>query len=416
MTGLKPLIVVTTGSALILSLYLIGGLLFSPPPADAPSTPTPADTLRDNRAATEAFYRTRIPAERAQAGWQDPPAGLPDLRASTCGECHTEIYAEWQRSTHGQAWTDAQFVKERAKSGNRWMCAGCHTPLLNQMAQWPVSLIDGDVERPRYVKNPTFEQAFQDEGITCAACHARGGVIEGPTGIKTDAHPTRKAERFLNETLCTQCHQAIQEYPGKTFTCTFNTGKEWAAGPYGRAGFPCQGCHMQPVERAHAKGAAPRPGRRHFWPGAGIYKRTNFGPPLDQLTQGLGVAVEGKAELLSITLTNARAGHMLPTGDPERFIMVRIKQLDAGGRVVSRLEERIGQTWKWWPKPEKLGDNRLAPQTSRTLNMPWADGAVRWELTASSHRISEESAQYHTLSDYPTSRVTHTLSGARTAH
>ena len=93
-----------------------------------------------------------------------PPAQeLPDLRAATCGACHGEIYQEWRVSTHAQAWTDRQLQAEMEKSGNRWLCANCHTPLLNQMESWAVGLEEDDVERPLYVDNPAFDGGFRDD-------------------------------------------------------------------------------------------------------------------------------------------------------------------------------------------------------------------------------------------------------------
>ena len=94
---------------------------------------SPCGAEADSLARALAFYETRPRVERPQAGWQRVPEGLADLRAATCGECHPQIYEEWRVSTHGQAWSDRQLQAEMAKSGNRWLCNNCHTPLLNQM-------------------------------------------------------------------------------------------------------------------------------------------------------------------------------------------------------------------------------------------------------------------------------------------
>jgi hypothetical protein len=365
-----------------------------------------------NLQRAQAFYETRPREERPQAGWQALPEGLSDLRAATCGECHPDIYGEWRVSTHGQAWTDRQLQTEMAKSGNRWLCTNCHTPLLNQMESWAVGLVDDDVERPVYVPNAEFEPAFREEGITCAACHVRDRTVEGPTGIETNAHPTRRAERFLNEEICLECHQAVRSYPGKDFICIFETGDEWRRSPYGQTSQPCQSCHMQPVTRAQAVGEPPRSGRRHYWPGAGIYKVEGVGPPLDLLGPGLGVETEARADELVVRLSNSAAGHMLPTGDPERFILVEVTFTDVSGdRVGEPHVERIGQLWEWWPAPRKLADNRLAPFEVRELLLSRPTNANGWALVATSHRVSAEVVEYHELHDYPASRTTHERDG-----
>jgi hypothetical protein len=374
------------------------------------STETADGLTARERAA--AFYASRPRVERPQAGWQEVPAGLEDLRAESCGECHPDIYEEWRVSTHALAWVDRQLQGEMAKSGNRWLCNNCHTPLMNQMEAWAVGLVDGDVEQPLYVANPSFESSFRDEGITCASCHVRDGAVEGPTGIATEAHATRLAGRFNDERICLECHQAVQSYAGKDFICVFETGREWRESPYGQANQSCQSCHMQPVTRPQAVGAEPRTGRRHYWPGAGIYKLEGVGPPLDQLGPGLGVEVEARESELVVTLSNSAAGHLLPTGDPERFVLVEVELLDANGaRVGEPHRERIGQLWEWYPEPKKLADNRLAPFEEREVRLRRPENAVSWSLVATNHRISEEALAYHHLEGYPASRVTHERRG-----
>lgn len=101
---------------------------------------------------------------------------------------------------------------------------------------------------------------------------------------------------------------------------------------------------------------------------------------------------------------------MLPTGDPERWVQVDVDFLDAGGGEVGEpWTRRFGQTWEWWPEPKKLGDTRLLPQEVRSYEIPAPAGAVKAVVSASSHRISEETANYHHLGDYPRSLDTHRL-------
>jgi hypothetical protein len=387
---------------------LVAGAALPSQPSGAPPARQPSDSRALELA--NGFYAGRPREERPQAGWQTVPEGLSSLSAGSCGECHTEIYQEWRVSTHAQAWTDRQFQSEIAKSGNRWLCRNCHTPLLNQMPVWAVGLEAGDVELPVYVDNPDVDLELRAEGITCAGCHVRDGFIEGPTGVRTAAHPTRLAERFSDETICLSCHQAVRSYPGKDFVCVFETGEEWREGPYSR--HRCQFCHMQAVVRPQAVGAPARAGRRHYWPGAGIYKVPGLGPPLDQLGFGLGIDIEATDEALIVRLSNAAAGHKLPSGDPERHILVEVMFADGAGRALGEpYRIRIGQTWEWWPEPRKLDDNRLAPLEERLEVIARPPGAASWSLIASSHRISREALEYHELEGYPASRVTHRLGG-----
>jgi len=133
---------------------------------------------------------------------------------------------------------------------------------------------------------------------------------------------------------------------------------------------------------------------------------------LDQLAPGLGITTSTTPDALVVLLLNSFSGHSLPTGDPERFIEVEVSFLDDAGEPTGpTYTERIGQVWKWWPEPVKLSDNRLAPLESREIRLQIPSSAKRWVVTARSHRISNEAAQFHDLGEYPRSRVTHELEG-----
>ncbi|MCO4745838.1 MAG: hypothetical protein KC912_13675 [Proteobacteria bacterium] len=390
------------------------------PVAPAAEKPTPVEVPSEGLDAdlehTLAFHATRPIYEQPHGVGLKVPEGLPNLSAETCGACHTEIYAEWSQSTHSKAWVDPQLQAEMAKSGNRWLCVHCHTPLLVQQQTWAIGLVEDDVEAPQLVTNASFDAELREEGITCAACHVRDGVIVGP-GLtdSTAPHPVRAEERFTNEDLCLRCHQAVQTYPGKTFVCTFQTGEEWEAGPYPGEGKGCRDCHMPEVERPVAVGGPIRKVRRHGWRGAGIAKVEGIQPPISANPPGLDIEASWSGQELALTLTNARAGHKLPTGDPERWVQVDVHFEDAAGTTIGKpWSDRMGQEWEWWPTPKKLGDTRLAPKQSKVETLDIPKTAVRAVIEASSHRMSEETQSYHELETYPISVVTHRMTVSET--
>ncbi|MCP4803853.1 MAG: hypothetical protein GY884_00760 [Proteobacteria bacterium] len=388
------------------------------PVATGHATTVASEGLEADLAKAQAFYASRPEYEQPLGTGLTPVPGLPDLSADTCGACHTEIYDEWKVSTHAAAWTDPQLQAEMQKSENRWLCRNCHTPLLVAHEQWAVGLEDDDVERPLLVDNPSFDASLRDEGITCAACHVREGTIVGPGLATPDApsaapHAVQADPDFTSEKVCTRCHQATATYPGKSFVCTFNTGEEWKAGPYDEEGTNCISCHMPPEDRPAANGGLERTVARHWWRGAGIAKHAGVHPPDEANPPGLELEAEwadvGGVPKLTLTATNANAGHMLPTGDPERWVQLDVVFLDAGGETVGTWDFRIGQTWEWHPLPKKLDDNRLAPRATRTFQIDVPVTAASAKVTASSHRMSPETVAYHDLGDYPISVVTHGL-------
>ena len=193
---------------------------------------------RPARANAADFYASRPPYERPFPA-QRVPRGLKTLSARECGTCHAAIYREWRQSVHSQAWSDPQFQAELYKQpGVSWMCVNCHTPLRNQLDSLVVGLAGDDVERPAKRPNAAFDAALQTEAITCAGCHVRDGAVEGPIRGALAPHATRYSPKFRSPELCLRCHQAVQAYPGKNFICTFTTGEEWRAGPFGKRGVP----------------------------------------------------------------------------------------------------------------------------------------------------------------------------------
>lgn len=373
----------------------------------------PSEGIERDLAATEAFLDTRPTVERPiRVTGLDGVQGVGSLSAEACGVCHAAIYDEWKVSVHAQAWVDPQYQAEISKSGNRWLCLNCHTPLLVQHDRWPRGLVDGDVERPILTENPLFDADLREEGITCTACHLIGDRIWGPGVSKPSKapHGVLVSTSFQDGSLCLACHQATQTYEGKSFICVFDTGQEWLDGPYPDEGKNCVTCHMPEVQRPAALGGPVRTVRQHWWRGAGIPKFEGRYPPPEANPPGLELTTRHSGDVLVLTATNANAGHRLPSGDPERWVQLDVQFLDASGASVGdAFQHRIGQVWKWSAPPQKVSDNRLAPRESRTLRISVPDRAVRAMIKASSHRISEENARYHGLENYPTSVQTHAL-------
>ena len=393
------------------------------PPSSGPSDPAPprsgavlvaSGDHGGDLERSKAFFETRAQMESPLTFAVDAPEGIPDLSAETCGACHREIYAEWAVSTHAAAWTDPQFQKEIGKSDNTWLCLNCHTPLPAQKEFWPVGLVDDDVERPELVVSPVFDKRLRDEGITCAGCHVVDNVVVGPGLADSVApHPVRADPNFSTTAVCERCHQAVARYEGKSFECTFDTGSEWRDGPYPAEGTDCITCHMPRVDRPAAIGGPVRSVARHWWRGAGIPKKPGVYPPQEALPFGLEMeAVWGTS--LEVTVANANAGHLLPTGDPERWIQIDVSFVDGeGASVGDAWTWRIGQTWEWWPAPKKLGDNRLAPRERRVFSVLVPQAAMRATVRASSHRMTAEAAAFHELEGYPLSVQTHEVVLAR---
>jgi hypothetical protein len=410
-------------------------IIFFAGPDDAPPEDDAKKVLQD----AEAFYNSR-PYYQQPRPHSEVPDGLASMSAEACGSCHTEIYEEWQMSTHRRAWTqDAQFMAELHKSRapddpNKdmgWMCVNCHTPMTNQLEQVVVGLEDDDIARPIYKDNPTFDPELQKEAITCATCHVRDGVIHGPYGDTNAPHPVAKDEDLLTEQICVSCHNAQAHWPSKQLACFFSTGDEWADSVYAERGETCQSCHMPEVERKLA-GNFDRPKRktrRHWFGGSLIAKHPDYKDELEELEDVYGSGVElellpadptatrnperspefadkgdncGDDEpctKLLVRVRNSRAGHDMPSGDPERHIDVIVEAKGVDGELIASTKDRIASRYQWWPTIELEYDNRIAPLEHHDilLEVPGAPGEFDVSIRADKYRMYEEAFEHHDL-------------------
>jgi len=343
---------------------------------------------------------------------QELPQGLASLKAKDCGMCHVKHYEEWQKSTHANAWTDKQFQAELKKESSPFMCINCHIPLQNQQEYIIKGLEDGDIYKPVKEKNPHFDPELQTEGITCASCHVRDNKIIGPTGTSLAPHAVIKDTEHLSEKLCIGCHNATAVVT-PTLACSFQTGDEWKAGPFYKQK-NCISCHMPETHRSIVAGMPERKSRFHSFPASGIPKSPTHHPErLESLTFTLSPNKKTYATKDSLTFTlelnNAHAGHRVPTGNPERFIITEMVLKDKAGTIISQQQERIGEHWEWHPIVKKISDNNLDPGESRKYTFrekPLPKGSYTIHFSVSKHRLTPESAKYNKLgADYPLSFV-----------
>lgn len=368
-------------------------------------------------AAASAFYESRPYYERPFP-YSEVPEGLPDIRSETCGQCHGEIHAEWSISTHRRAWKDdAQFMEELAKARGdyyedqegdySWMCVNCHTPTFPQLERLVVDLEDGDIGQPVYVDNPIFDEEMQLEAIGCATCHVQDGTVYGPRGDTDAPHATARGDHLMDEQNCVRCHQAEALYPDDVLGCFFTTGEEWKHSPAAEQGKLCQDCHMPQTTRplAEAYDVPERTTRRHWFGGSLIPKHPDFEEEIAELRSifGSGATISIDAhpteDRLAVRVHNKFAGHLFPTGDPERHVEVAITVRDGDDEVLTEAFERIGSRYEWYPTIELLSDNRIPPGESLYIDIDWPDSPTELnvEIEAHKYRMYEDDFDYHDL-------------------
>lgn len=341
---------------------------------------------------------------------QNVPEGLTSLKAEDCGNCHREIYEEWKLSTHALAFKDMQFQAEWEKD-DIYACLNCHTPLQNQQKFIVSGLINGDYKNPLKKTNPKFDKALQLEGITCASCHVRNGNVIGTIGSTNAPHKIVKDVEFLSESLCISCHNVVDEMT-PVLACSFETGDEWKDNWAIEKGKNCISCHMPEKQRPLVTGYEERSSHSHAIPGSGIPKE--FGMDINGL-EGLEIKADSLKNYYSpgdqlnyaLSLKNSFAGHKVPTGDPERFFLIRFTLKNAKGNTLEKMKYRIGEKWQWHPEAKKLSDNNLKPLEERTFDFSFQvpdKKGMTLGVEVTKHRMTKENAEtMGILHEYPLS-------------
>ncbi len=281
----------------------------------------------------------------------DPPAALApaarSLSSAQCGRCHAKQLREWRDTRHARTaspGTRAQFIGA-ADSFVR-SCLRCHAPLAEQLPG-----------------ATGFDERLLHEGVTCAACHLRDHVRQGPPRradsglLALPSYPFVEDAAYERADFCLPCHQLRAEdaVAGRPLLDTY---REWLHSPYMPRGVQCQHCHM--------------PDREHTFKGV-------HDP--ETVRQGLDVraAATRATDRVSVrvTLANVGAGHYLPT-TPKPAALVDVEMLDARGATLpdaaarGRIGRRIAFDGKW----RELEDTRIPPGGTRVLEHAFA-GAAR---------------------------------------
>ena len=249
-----------------------------------------------------------------------------------CAECHLEITREWASTLHALAWEDKHYQKEVKKLRRKKSCYGCHIPE-------PLHGFDG------FIPNPDPREEQRVHGIDCAACHeGEAGEMLGPFGAENSAHASAKNESFTTEganRLCIACH-ATNIGPVLGIAKGFNETE------IAKAGGSCIGCHMAPVERAHASDPETgelsplRMGRSHLL-------QTPRDPTF--LRQAFLLSAHARGEKTILTISN-RTGHRVP-GLTERSLEFRVDLLDEHGKSQAKVRHIIDKR-RYLPVDERI--------------------------------------------------------------
>lgn len=295
----------------------------------------------------------------------DPPAGplpRPNRRRlgaavtlnATCEGCHRAEAAEWRRSRHRAAHTNAAYQRALAIEPSAF-CRACHAP-------------EADPRRPP-------PPAIGAMGIGCVTCHVidDGAVLAAPSprsgGEEIAPHRVRRSPAFGASGACAACHEfhfpaARGDDDGSLMQ---TTAREHARSK--SADRSCADCHMPRVEgrRSHTFAEVRDPA----WLG-------------DHLRVTAARTAEDR---LQITIAQEDPGHGYPTGDLFRRVQVGAEVRAAGGKVTARAAAYLGRRFEivaGRPGRTLTADTRVFddPKIVELAIGPGAAGAtVTWWVT-----------------------------------
>ena len=113
------------------------------------------------------------------------------VSSKRCGNCHTDVHAQWSQSAHRNAFREPFYQKNvkdiQSQKGIEYTrhCESCHNP---------AALFSGALTKNAHVKRP-----FDDEGVSCIACHSIqaatsrgiGGYVMGEPALLVKEDGTR---------------------------------------------------------------------------------------------------------------------------------------------------------------------------------------------------------------------------------
>jgi len=296
---------------------------------------------------------------------QQPPAPMASLSAQACNACHGEIHDQWAKSGHATASNNRVYLAATAALGEPAECRNCHLPLENQRT----TLHFGPGSTGPESENLSYDATLAEEGVTCAACHVRDGMIYGPRDLReSDApHPVARADVLRSPEACAYCHQVslrdAEEHP------FIDTVGEWLRSPWGHAGIPCQQCHMARTSGIIGGSRYAAFSSHEFLAGRSPEAmRRAFTLEVDLRANSLE---RGQRLRATAKLMNTGAGHAVPTGDPSHQLEVRFEIEDPSGaapRGVKPKSHWLGREVATTSPFQEKSDTRLAAASSRVFD------------------------------------------------
>lgn len=243
-------------------------------------------------------------------------------------------------------------------------CAACHLPT-------------AATEQP-YGVDPNQVSGVDTQGSHCDFCHKIAAVkLDSSTGLPyenmpgvlsielmrpspepqlffgpyddVDVGPDTYLPLMKESEICAPCHNA--SFWGAPIYQSF---AEWRASPYAAEGKTCQSCHMQPdgvtTNFAPGRGGMERDPETipsHHFPGAADEALLQEAVTLD-----VSAERQGEQVVVTVTITNDKTGHHVPTDSPLRHLILLVQATNGDGNPLPQVDGPTVPAWGGVGKPE----------------------------------------------------------------
>ncbi len=361
----------------------------------------------------------RLPdADYPDYQWIDPTPKPTDEQR--CGNCHAEIYSEWQSSRHSRSVNSPSFQGVythllREHPDGSGVCASCHAPTARGEAVFDLTEVRGVAAR----------------GVHCDYCHKIRELGQGEIGLThgrflldvlrpkhgqlffgplddVDRGEDAYSPFYRDSRYCAACHEGVL-----FGVRVYSTYSEWLDSPAARAGLHCQHCHMKPTGRmsniAPGHGGLPRDawtlGNHRFWDGS----------QLDMLRQSVRLTLQRDGRRVTTRLVAENVGHRVPTGFVDRQLLLLVEAFDEKNQALAQVggprlppaaggyAGRAGRIYARWPTndepeapvafwktPLEIRDMRLIPHQPDQQRFEFADVPKRLRVRVLHRRFWPE--------------------------
>ena len=276
---------------------------------------------------------------------------------AVCADCHVDITHQFHQSLMSECythhWDEIEYFElalpharqiEKV-AGIEAGCMSCHSPL---------AYLADDIPPARPAENTRANEA-----IPCDICHtmtgfegdvpfnanwvvAPGGPKQGVrSGTESPVYEIEVNEFLSSAEMCGTCHNEKDPFG----VWVKATHLEWKDSPWAAGGIVCQDCHVPPA----AGNSAPDAGgqdhpdvRQHLFHGAHDEGKLR-GAAEVRIHPSVLDAEPGDTVVLTATVVNAKAGHMIPSGSAEeRVVWLHVEATDGTGRTIHLPVDRKG--------------------------------------------------------------------------